>query len=73
MLRGVRLTILAKQNGTRFENKTPREIIPLFVHQCHEKEILEVFPIEGIPFLNQIKSTQLNTTQIKSNKSNVGF
>ena len=48
-------------------------LIPLFVHQCHEQEIPEVIPIEGIPFLNQSKSTQLNTTQIKSNKSNVGF
>ena len=49
-------------------------IIPLFVHQCHEQEIPEVIPIKGIPFLIQSKSTQLiNTTQIKSNKSNVGF
>ena len=43
--------------------------IPLFVHQCHEQEIPEVIPIEGIPFKSkQIKSTQLNTIQIKSNQ-----
>ena len=48
-------------------------IIPLFVHQCHEQEIPEVIPIEGVPFLNQIKSTQLNTTQIKSNNQMLVF
>ena len=45
-------------------------IIPLFVHQCHEQEIPEVIPIEGIPFLNQSKSNQLNLTQHKSNQIN---
>ena len=44
--------------------------VPLFIHQCHEQEIPEVIPIEGIPFSNQSKSNQLNLTQ---HKSNVGF
>ena len=39
----------------------------LFV-QYHEQEIPEVIPIEGIPFVNQSKSNQLNSTQIKSNQ-----
>ena len=45
-------------------------IIPLFVHQWHEQEIPEVFPIEGIPFLNQSKSNQLNLTQHNTNQIN---
>ena len=34
----------------------------------HEQEIPEVFPIEGIPLLNQSNSNQLNLTQHKSNQ-----
>ena len=36
-----------------FKSHVVNYIIPLFVHQCHEQEIPEVIPIEGIPFLNQ--------------------
>ena len=36
----------------------------LFV-QYHEQEIPEVIPIEGIPFVNQSKSNQINLTQHK--------
>ena len=39
----------------------------LFV-QYHEQEIPEVIPIEGIPFVNQSKSNQLNLTRHKSNQ-----
>ena len=45
-------------------------IIHLFVHHCHEQEIPEVIPIEGIPFPNQSQSNQLNLTQHKSNQIN---
>ena len=65
------------------DDTTAFEIIPrnsinnnntLFV-QYHEQEIPEVIPIEGIPFVNQSKSNQINLTQHKSNqiKSNFGF
>ena len=44
----------------------------LFV-QCHEQEIPEVIPIEGIPFVNQSKSNQINLTQHKSNQIKFWF
>ena len=44
--------------------------IQKFVHQCYEQKIPKVIPIEGIPFLNQSKSNQINLTQHKSNQIN---
>ena len=44
----------------------------LFV-QYHEQEIPEVIPIEGIPFVNQSKSNQINLTQHKSNQIKFWF
>ena len=47
-------------------------IISLFIHLCHEQELIpEVIPIEGIPFF-KIKANQLNLTQQKSNQM-LGF